>query len=219
MEISVADAARKMGVSESRIRKLLQEQDLSGRKIGPMWIVDESSLKRRSAISRPLSPRMSWALIQAGSEHRLDSQLQIQPSEKYRLKKMVHKLLAEPDQVLLLQSWLKNRARRVELSCVVQDIPDLAADPRIVKSGISDSRAGMSAGSEVEFYINKKHWPALKAEFLLVKSSRPNVFAHLVEHQIPDPPPLLLVAADLADHNNAREDGQAQQLIKRITRP
>ena len=115
--------------------------------------------------------------------------------------------------VPLLRSWLPKRADRIQLSSAEGDLRDLELDARIVRSGISDPRSGMSAGSELECYVLTPDLPALKAEYLLVPSARPNVYLHMSPRHLLKVP-LILVAADLADHNGARENSQAEKLLK-----
>src|SRR5690606_12205486 len=61
-EITVAEAADRLGVSPSRVRALVGAGSLPGRKVGGLWLLEEDAVDaagrdpRRSG--RPLSPRM-----------------------------------------------------------------------------------------------------------------------------------------------------------------
>jgi len=48
-EMTVADAARKLGVSEQRTREMLRGGELRGRQLGRSWLVDANSVQRRCA--------------------------------------------------------------------------------------------------------------------------------------------------------------------------
>lgn len=51
--ITVKQAAEKFGVSEMRIRQLLQEGRIRGaKKLGPIWVIPE-----RAVIAKPKNPR------------------------------------------------------------------------------------------------------------------------------------------------------------------
>ena len=138
--------------------------------------------------------------------------------ERYRLREMINRLRISSNPVPLVRSWLTKRADRVELSCAEGDLRDLALDGRIIRSGISDPRSGMSAGSELECYVMMPDLLALKAEYLLVPPVRPNVYLHVSPRHLQEVP-LILVAADLADHHGARENSQAEKLLKEALWP
>jgi excisionase family DNA binding protein len=67
MDIAVKDAAKRLGVSESRIRQLLVAGDLNGRRIGRAWLVDSDDIARlqgqRRRSGRPVGPKRAWAII------------------------------------------------------------------------------------------------------------------------------------------------------------
>lgn len=161
---------------------------------------------------------MAWGLIDllAGPSYGLSEGLVAH--ERYRLREMINRLRIVSNPVPLLRSWLPKRADRIHLSCANNDLRDLAQDARIVRSGISDPRSGMSAGLELECYVQMPDLPELKAEYLLVPSVRRNVYLHVSPRQLLKVP-LILVAADLADHNGARENSQAEKLLKEALWP
>jgi excisionase family DNA binding protein len=214
MEIGVSEAAARLDVSVRRVRQLLASGQLSGRKVGDNWVLEESELRRRPAVSRPLSERMAWGLIDELSDRLFGFSDGLSPNERYRLREMADRLKVSDNAVPLLRSWLLRRAERMELSCADDDLDDLAHDVRVVRSGISDQRSGMSAASELEFYVVSADRAGLIADYLLVPSARPNVFVHVSHRRMPKLSPLVVLAADLADHNGAREDSQAQKLLK-----
>jgi hypothetical protein len=157
---------------------------------------------------------MAWGLIDqlSGGSHGFADRLS--PHERYRQRERVDRLKASDDPVPLLRSWLRRRAERIQLYCAPGDLGDLAQDARVVKSGISDPRSGMSAASELEFYVPLRDRAAVVAEYLLGPSARPNVVVHVSHYVMPEPPPLIVLAADLADHNAAREESQARKVLQ-----
>ncbi len=55
-EISTADVARELGVSQRRVRALIQAGRLPARRVGPVWLVEPADLER-VRIRRPGRPR------------------------------------------------------------------------------------------------------------------------------------------------------------------
>lgn len=208
------EAAARLGLSMRRVRQLLESGQMAGRKLGKNWVLEESELRRKPAVSRPLSERMAWGLVDLLSDGIYGFSDGLSAHERYRLRELGHRLKSSSNPVPMIRSWLAHRAERIELSCSADDLKDLAADRRIVRSGISDPRSGMSAGSELEFYVSGRDRDSLVAEFLMVRSVRPNVFVHVSDRYFPKPPSLVVLAADLAEHNGPRENSQAQKLLK-----
>lgn len=61
MDLSVDEAANRLGVSRVRIRQLLASGDLLGRRLGRVWLVDRDSVMRlegqRRDPGRPVGPK------------------------------------------------------------------------------------------------------------------------------------------------------------------
>ena len=59
--LSVKQAAKELGISESRVRKLISDKKLPAKKIGARWILDERDVARRKFASpssgRPTKPK------------------------------------------------------------------------------------------------------------------------------------------------------------------
>lgn len=205
-----------LDVSERRVRQLIDAGRLRAHQLGGQWLIDVASIPnapRRSG--RPMGRRMAWGLIEAAEGRRAPW---LSPNDVVRLRHMRERLRRDPEPDLLLKSWLVRRADRHELSCPEPE--DLRNDPRLVLSGFSDPRSRMSAADQVEGYVHADNHLALRAEHLLVESSgrRANVILHVCEVLPPHPVPLLLLAADLADHDQPRELGQARELIAQALR-
>lgn len=163
-----------------------------------------------------MSQRIAWALAELGDDRRAPW---ASPGEISRLRAQRNRLARDPEPELLLRSWLAARAHRYVLSAPNPE--GLRADPRIVLSGISDPRSRMSAGSEVEAYVHDDDLQAVLVDHLLVPSSgeRANVVLHAAP-LVPDAPvPVLLLAADLAEHDGDRELGRARELIQQALKP
>ena len=64
--VSVAEAAKSLGVGVSRIHQRIADGSLRAERVGSQWVVDELSLLRvaeRHRPGRPLSARSAWAII------------------------------------------------------------------------------------------------------------------------------------------------------------
>jgi hypothetical protein len=96
------------------------------------------------------------------------------------------------------------------------DLGDLSADPRVLLSGVSDPRSGISAAQEVELYVEAQHVQALAKEFLFSDKMAPNVTVHVARRPFLHlrETPIGLVIADLADWDRPREDQQATALLR-----
>ena len=209
MDVELAEAARMMGVSAVRARQLAREGRLRARQVGGRWLVDAASLPSAPRRGRPMSPRIAWALVEIGAGRSAEW---IEPRESYRLRRALDRLVADDEPEMLLRSWLASRAERQLLSA--SEIDALRADPRLVLSGLSDGRSGLSAAGNVEAYVRAEDATAVRRDHLLVDSgSNANVVLH-VSPTVPDRPvPVLLLAADLADHDGPRELARARGLI------
>ena len=56
---------RALGVSDRRVRALIDSERLAARRAGGRWLIDEAGLGGGVVASRPMSPRMAWAFIVA----------------------------------------------------------------------------------------------------------------------------------------------------------
>jgi len=213
MEIGLSRFATLRGVSLRRAQAMAESGVIPARKEGGIWLVDERAAVARKPSSRPLSPRMAWAVIEVLSGVSLEH---LSPMDLHRGRKYAASVRAAANPIDRLYSLLRRRSVVLDLHVHPDDIPAVAADPRIAKSGISDERSGLSAARELEAYIAEADRDAFIAMYLLVESSSPNVRLHCVESRPKDPVPIALVIADLIDWNSPREDGRAHELMSEL---
>jgi len=209
MEISVSEAARVMGVSDARARRLAADGRIHARLVGGRWLIDASSLPSAPRRSRPMSPKVAWALILLSEGVAVDW---IEPRESYRLRRALDRLAADDQPELLLRSWAASRAVRRQLSA--PEVARLRSDPRVVLSGVSDQRSGMSSAGGMEGYVLAEEADAVFHDHLLIDAGPSSDVVLHCAPLIPEAPvPLLLVAADLAEHDGPRELARARELI------
>jgi excisionase family DNA binding protein len=214
VEVGVRDVAAQLGVSERRVRQLIEAGALPARRVAGRLLVEETVIPRSRPVTRPMSARMAWAFICLLSGD-VES-MSVSERERIRLRAKLQELLRRSDPAVLLRSWLRQRATLLALAAHASEVEGLLDDPRVVPSGISDLRSGMSAGHEVEGYVDRANVGPLMAEHLMAAVSPPNVWLHVVDRAVPSPAPLGLVIADLADHDRPREDARVHDLLARI---
>ena len=91
---------------------------------------------------------------------------------------------------------------------------DLAKDERLLPSGVSDSRAGISAAGTIEAWL--RHFMSLEqlvGEYLLLPDPKGQVVLHRGREHGEDRAPLGMIIADLADWNGPREDARVVELL------
>lgn len=213
--VPVSEAARRLGVNRFRVHQRIQEGSLRAEKIGSSWLVDATAL-RPARVSRPMSPSMVQALVLL-SEGEVP---EARPSERSRLNENWRRIHKSPVDELprLVSSWLASRARQVELEVHPEDMPELRANPRLQLSGVSDPRAGLASGSELEAYVAEPDLKELADDYFLDLDARPgnpNVILHVIDGPLSGEVPRLLSAADLFDRGGAREIRAGLELLGR----
>lgn len=205
--ISVAEAARHLGVGERRVLQRIADGSLRAERIGQRWAIDERDLlplDDQRDPGRPISERSAWAIIAAAfvllyeAEDRRpasDWLTSLAPSERSRAQNRLHNLLAdhphaageEPiaEAASRLRALLGNRADRVLLHASPRDLGDLRDDGRLALAGLSSPDSGVVAGDLVEAYLDAANLDALLDHYLLDKVQR-EADANVILHVVPD---------------------------------
>lgn len=227
--MSVAEAARRLGVGVPRIHKRIADGSLLAERIGSQWVVDELSLLRvaeRREPGRPLSSRSAWAIIALAD--RDDEALAVLASvERSRAKARLDDLIASVPKrsneeavrrvARELRQMFRNRAERRLYQAAAADLPDLREDERW-QSLMSPAVSGI-ASSDVDGYVAAADLPGLERSFLLmpVIDEGNVVVSVLPEGQRAYPDSKLQLAADLADQRGAREELRAAELLREVS--
>lgn len=234
--VSVAEAARRLGVGVVRVHQRIADGTLPAERIGSQWVIDEASLPSvldSSRAGRPLSERSAWALLAFSQDpHLLDG---LASWERARAGNRLRDLLvgSGPDDALpedqvratakALRFLLRKRAERRLFRASPRDLPDLRQDDRVVLSGLSHPRSGIASGDLVEGYVAVEDLEDVVNQYLLSRASAQkdtNVVLH-VGSIVPDGGDAmasLLLAADLAEHRRPREEARAAELLREIAR-
>ena len=229
--LSVAEAARRLGVGVPRIHQRIADGSLRAERIGSQWVVDELSLLRvaeRKAPGRPLSARSAWALI-ALAERDEDALAALAPVERSRARARLSELLslvvqpaAAEDDVRgvasALRSMFRNRAARVLRRAAAADLPALREDVRW--ESVASAAASGIASSDVDGYLAADAAEALSRAYLLMPAEED---ANVVIHVLPGgqrvyPESRLRLAADLAEQRGPREELRAAELLHEVAK-
>lgn len=231
--IGVAEAAKRLGVSVSRVHQRIVDGSLPATRIGAQWVIDEAVLPAvaESTPGRPLSRRSAWALV-AVSQGDGDAVARLAPTEIARARTRLGRLLAlasaadtEPEAraesvAKLLRAWMRARSHRRPFRASPRDLSDLRRDPRVALGGASHPSSGIAAGDLVEGYVSFDHLPAVVEDYLLsparTPGEAPNVVLHVTEPGQPVAVGPLLVAADLAEHRGPREQARSVELLREL---
>jgi excisionase family DNA binding protein len=215
MQISVAEAAARLGVTPRAVQKAIQSGGLSASRVGRIWLLDEQEIAVPRPSSRPMSQRVAWAFLDLLDGGPASA---VAPSERSRLRVKRKQLLIESDPAALLRALLPKRSERMQLRVAEADLEELRVDPRLVLSGISDPRSRMSASSQVEGYVRQDVARDLQLDFRMSSRGAPNVVIRSVPAAVlPVRASLPMVAADLADWGGPREAAAAAALIHRLS--
>lgn len=215
-QLSVADAAQRLGVDASRVRQLLRSGELAGQHLGRVWLVDADGVARRAGRraggARPMAPARAWGLLDL-----LDGGTAswLTPQARSQVRALMRGLPdASPDR---WRAALRARSTVHECRAHPGVLPRMLADPRIVIAGAERAvRAGLdlvAISAVPEFYVREVDWPALVEGYaLLPRAGEPNVTVRIPRVVWPfdaaEPGPATL-AADLveADEPRARSAG------------
>jgi excisionase family DNA binding protein len=209
-EESVAEFAKREGISPRRVRALIARGAIPARRVGGQWLVNQASA-HRPASSRPLAERMRLNLLAVLSG---DEPQGLSAPERLRLRRYFNELVhsQEPDRIL--GAWVPQRSP-LRLRVAPSDLGDLASDSRLVKTGFSDPRAEIAAAEQLEARVADEDAAAVQREYLLRPSDQPNVFLHLSNQRPPSPLPLGLLLVDLAQHDGVRERCRVAELLRK----
>lgn len=216
MSVGVVEAAERLGVSRQRVLRMIADQRLPAQRVGQSWSINEIDIARyRVPAGRPLSKDRALGFLNLAAGIRPE----LSPSDISRLRgkmiRLAREVRSDGDPAGLLRSWLPLRAVRREMSVAEADLPGVLADDRLVLSGVSDKRAGMSSPRIAEGYVDEQVARKFFNDHFVVdadNSARANFIAHVAKVVPPISP--ILIAADLSDYRNGREDRQAQAVLE-----
>ena len=229
-EVSVAMAAERLGVRASRVRSLLGTGRLAGRRVGSMWLVDESDLERRRVAvegmrGRPLAARIAWA--SAALFDGIDVEW-LASAERSRLRT---RWVNSNGDAQICRWWMQSRASVCRYRVAPGDIEELLASNGAVAGGISAASSygtGLGHGAEAEIYADQATVRRLVDEFFLLPHLQGNLTVHEVRPETGwhretsravnglQVVPRLIVIADLLDSDDTRSRSAGASLLAEV---
>ena len=179
MEIDVNEAARRLGVNDSRVRQLLRAGDLNGRRLGKSWLIpveDVARLERaRRRPGRPMAPKRAWAVLDLLDGGRA-------PWLSNSARSQVRRLLADLNDPGPggWSALLRRRSRVLDVVAHPAAIERLGRVHGVYPVG---SRAAVDRGFDLvvldepirEFYVAAGQWPDLSRSLALREGPEPNL--------------------------------------------
>jgi excisionase family DNA binding protein len=226
MDLSVEQAAQRLRVDESRVRRLLREGRLAGHRFGGSWVVDGDDVARLESLSprgggprpvgRPMSAQRAWGLLElldGGRAPWLSSVARSQVRAQARA-------LADAD-ASRWRAALHARSEVQRVSAHPAAIRRLRAEPGVLVAGPGEAAARgldlVAPGSQPEFYVRRDAWPNLVKRYALDEhSSRPSLLVRVplgdwwpADGELSVP----VLAADLLEHAEPRAVNAAAGML------
>jgi hypothetical protein len=218
MWVSIQDAAARLDLNPGRVRRLVSQGLLEGRKVGGRWLVDEAAINERldanARAGRPLSPRSAWGLLWAADERPMPW---LAPRERSRARHRAHSWPLDE------WSWAcRHRAIAYKLRAHPSMLQSLLDDPRVVRGGASVRQLAVDliAVGDGELYVREADAPSVIDEYSLIRSQQPNVVLRVPPGDMwlfdAGEAPWPVVVVDLLDARDDRSARAANDLARRM---
>lgn len=220
-QVSVAEAARELGLSDRRIRALIRAGVLAAQHVGGRWLVRRSGVEQRARrggrSGRPLGERNAWALVArlSGAEWP-----ELSPWDRSRLKQRLAKR-----SLLSLADELRDRAAPHLFRGDERVLERLRDDSDLVLSGVNAAAAygvDIRAPGVVEGYVRRDRLPDLVYRYALrpAEGADANVVLRAVDESVPRArqgvAPVAAVALDLLESPDDRSRRAGRELARRL---
>lgn len=222
MEISVAEASQRLGLSISTVRRLAGSGEVSARKVAGSWLVADSDVAsfahRRREPGRPVSARSAWAILAL-----LAGQAPVGLSRSEVVRARQRARIAGR----LAPGQLAARAQMICLQGPHGAISRVLEDQRLVRSGASASKSaglGIVAPGMAEGYVRATDIDAVLAAYHLRPAAADAATVILWVPAGPWPfgdaaeAPVAVSALDLLDSGEARSVREARRVLDRLAR-
>lgn len=203
-----ADAARRLGISQTRVSCLIREGSLKADRVGRVWVVDDESLdflESRGVAGRirSLSPRDAWAAAMLAEDETPDW---VTRAQRARLRAKVDSMAVDDAG---RWAWLMHRraSRKLEVRVHRSIWSNLVKDFNIMRPdiGLIPPEVRVEEGRELVWTTHSTlialvQTPEVRA------SSRPNVVVRAIPRDVGrvDRVPAVLAACDLLDEADSR---------------
>lgn len=219
--LTVAQAAKRLGISARRVNHLVASGDLRSSPLGAITVIPVADVERRRSLrpgdGRRLTPSNAWGVLALASGERPSW---LAPDTRYRLGRL-----------LARQGLLALRARLVERGAArgfhahPSLLDGMRDDEALMVSGATaaaELRLGLLAGETVDAYVDERALPTVVARYRLRESQEPNVTLRVVPAFLPSWPPSHVapsaaVALDLVEDDDPRSRQVGLELLGRLT--
>jgi excisionase family DNA binding protein len=219
--VSVAEAARGLGLSARRIRALIRAGGLAAQDVGGRWLVSRAAVeqraRRRGRSGRPLGQRNAWALVArlSGADWP-----ELSPWDRSRLKQRLGKR-----SLLSLADELRHRAEPHLFRGDERLLERLRRDSDVVLSGVNAAAEyglDIRAPGVVEAYADRDQLHDLVYRYALRPAGEAdaNVVLRVVDESVPRArqgvAPVAAVALDLLESSDDRSRRAGRELARRL---
>lgn len=220
--IPVSDAARRLGVSDQRVRAMISAGVIEAEKAAGAWWIPAASLARLEASQRkggrPFSPASAWALLLLASG---ESAAWAPSKVRWRMTRALR-----CNGLAGAFGKLGRRAGRYAYETHASELARLGGSEDLMLAGVSAAvlhRLGLQGGDEVEAYVAASAAEKVAKRHGLVVGGEPNVVLRAVPDDVwtlvrRPVAPLAVVLADLAEHADARARRVAKERASRLDR-
>lgn len=177
--LSVSEAAPKLGVSDRRVRQMLERGDMEGQRVGRSWIIVPKGIenvRNRPKAGRPWKPASAWALLQIAAGE--------QPNVSFAEASRAKRRIADRGIDELVMK-LVSRGKKRKFYGHKSVLERIAAEQLVVRSGVSAARehnADIIALDFLEAYVPAGRIEKLVKKYALEKSSeRANILFRIVD--------------------------------------
>jgi len=214
--LTVAQVANRLGVSVSRVNKLVSSGDLRSGQLGAITVIPEADVERRLSLrpgdGRRLTPPNAWGVIAMASGERAPW---LSPDTRYRLRRLLEK-----HGLLALRARLTERGKPHGFRAHPSLLRAIRDGDTLMLTGVTaaaEMRLGLLAGETVDAYVDERALAGIVARHRLQQSQDPNVVLRSVSSFVPSRPPSRVapkaaVALDLLEH----EDPRSRQIGKEL---
>lgn len=218
--LGVAEAARRLGVSEQQIRQWVRDRRIEAARVGQAFLIRPAALAEfersgRAPKGRGFAPANAWALLFMAAGEPVSW---YSASEQWRLRNyLAHASLAD------LAPRLRGRARILRLYAHPSAIARIRRADRVMLSGVSAADALnldlIGGEDEVDLYAPPEVADDLIRRYAMKPSESPNVVLRVLPRGtppgVPHVAPWPVVALDLIEHRDPRARQVGYELMER----
>lgn len=215
--LTVAQVAKRLGVSVSRVNKLVNSGDLRSSQLGAITVIPEAGVERRLSLhpgnGRRLTTPNAWGVIAMASGERAPW---LSPDTRYRLRRLL-----ERHGLLALRARLTERGEPHGFRAHPSLLRAIRNDDALMLTGATaaaELRLGLLAGETVDAYVDERALAGIVARHRLQESQDPNVILRTVASFVPSWPPSRVapkaaVAIDLLEDEDPRSRQVGKELL------